>query len=845
MVPSAAARGPGGAGGLELAVGRDTQAVHDVVVGAPGPQVRARRAVPAADAPVPSCAGQAAAVGVEIHRGHHSLVTLLHRGAARCRGVPQVDGAVRAARGDAPAVAVQGQPEDDGALSLHHPGLPRVGWGPGVDLAAPVPGGQHAARVAGHQDGELGAGRLAQVRLPARGGIPAAQGAVVAGRDQAAALVEPGQPRHLAFVSLQRGSNLAVAPIPDADAVVGAGGGEALLRGIPGYRGDGALVGLVAAELAHGGQVPKAGRAVEAAAEQQLPAAIEGQRGDDVGVARQLLRIAGQVVPQDHLAAPRARGQLVSGGRPAHHVQGATRSGQGLSRTGPAVQQHQVRRGAGHGQARAVWGEIHARDLGLELFPQQERRAQDAGPQGAPQQGVLVLQGVAQPSLGLQRALRVQGGAGQQQLLPGVLGAVLLRLQPRLAGQHEEDRRGHGHQDAQAHGHGQGPVAVDHVPQQLPDGVVVADYALPGLVALQVASDLPRVAIAIGLCARQAAHGHRGQLSGGLAAVAGHGLHRVVRILQPAQLRLGAPTRDRDLARQQPVEDGPQGPDVRGCVHLLAHGLLGGHIGRRAHDDVGGCAAGVEGGGQACLADGTVVHVLIVDRPRQSPVQHHGLAEGAHHDVVGLDVAVDDALAVGEGDGVAEVRNVVQKGQALPEGAGAAKGVAQRTAAHQAHGVVVGALALLAQVVDWDDARVLQGSGDPGFPQEAPRGRPAHTLLHLLDGHHPTHALVQGQEHPAHGSRADDRELRGDGGLTFLVLPEALPVQQGVAARAPLPSAPRGGVLGRLVWGGHGRSGGPLGPVGPVRMLVIAPLAAHGAPPITLVVRTARTCAAW
>src|SRR5690606_32290582 len=81
----------------------------------------------------------------------------------------------------------------------------------------------------------------------------------------------------------------------------------------------------------------------------------------------------------------------------------------------------------------------------------------------------------------------------------------------------------------------------------------------------------------------------------------------------------------------QAVEgDHAQGVHVRGGQHPGALGLLGGDVGGGAHDRAGG--GEVPGGAGAGDAE----------------VGEDGLAvAGAHQDVAGLDVAVDDAVVVG------------------------------------------------------------------------------------------------------------------------------------------------------------------------------------------------------
>ncbi len=97
------------------------------------------------------------------------------------------------------------------------------------------------------------------------------------------------------------------------------------------------------------------------------------------------------------------------------------------------------------------------------------------------------------------------------------------------------------------------------------------------------------------------------------------------------------------LASQHLDQDQAEGPNVGPLVHYLSSGLLGTHIGRRAHHD--SLARGFQrqrrGLGQFCFRQ------LRLQRLGQAEVQHLDLPlEGDLH-VRRLQVAVNDALLVG------------------------------------------------------------------------------------------------------------------------------------------------------------------------------------------------------
>ena len=106
----------------------------------------------------------------------------------------------------------------------------------------------------------------------------------------------------------------------------------------------------------------------------------------------------------------------------------------------------------------------------------------------------------------------------------------------------------------------------------------------------------------------------------------------------------GAVAAERAAAGEHFVEDRAEAEDVAAGVHFLAFGLLGRHIGGGAYDhaqvgEVGIGEGGVFGawrGGFSLLG--------------KAEIDHFDLAFGGHHDVAGLEVAVDDAGGVGGGE---------------------------------------------------------------------------------------------------------------------------------------------------------------------------------------------------
>ncbi len=206
---------------------------------------------------------------------------------------------------------------------------------------------------------------------------------------------------------------------------------------------------------------------------------------------------------------------------------------------------------------------------------------------------------------------------------------------------------------------------------------------------------------------------------------------------------------ERDAAGDHLEQDGPHGVDVDPVVDVLALGLLGGHVLRRADDDPRpGHAAGVE-------------------RPGDAEVHDLGVALAVDHDVLGLEVAVDDAEAVGLDEALEDLAGQVE-GLGLVEVARAADEALQVLARDVFHGDV-DRQPFLADVVHPADVPVGDLAGQLDLVAEALDDLEVGGDLRLeeLEGDDLADLAVVGLVDGAHTALADlldDLEAAGEGG---------------------------------------------------------------------------------
>ena len=168
----------------------------------------------------------------------------------------------------------------------------------------------------------------------------------------------------------------------------------------------------------------------------------------------------------------------------------------------------------------------------------------------------------------------------------------------------------------------------------------------------------------------------------------------------------GAGARESRTAGEQFGEDGGEAEDVGAAVEFFASRLLGGHVAGGA--DHAARLGGVWGGGFAGLQDSGEPEIDDLDE-----------AVGAEHDVFRLDVAMNDAGAVGgiKGGGALEADGEGFFGWEWSGG----ETLAESDAFDEFGGDEPG-IAGLADVEDGEDIGVVEGGGGFGFGLEAGDG---------------------------------------------------------------------------------------------------------------------------
>jgi hypothetical protein len=213
------------------------------------------------------------------------------------------------------------------------------------------------------------------------------------------------------------------------------------------------------------------------------------------------------------------------------------------------------------------------------------------------------------------------------------------------------------------------------------------------------------------------------------------------------------------------IQDRAERVHVGPLVDGVAERLLGRHVRRRAEDRADQGELLVVGGGGLGGRHGLGLDQVF----RQAPVEDHGLAEVADHDVAGLQIAMDHPLAVRVRDRLGDRQQVGNEREPLVERAGLLDGVGERAAGDQLHGEEGLAGGPASTLVHGHDRRMLQPRSDAHFSTETRLGvSPA--LAQLLDRDHAVEAAIARRQQAARPAlrellaqlvvrRVDHREL--------------------------------------------------------------------------------------
>ena len=194
---------------------------------------------------------------------------------------------------------------------------------------------------------------------------------------------------------------------------------------------------------------------------------------------------------------------------------------------------------------------------------------------------------------------------------------------------------------------------------------------------------------------------------------------------------------ERHRSRQQLVRDHADRVEVRPGADLLRHRLLGRHVGGGPDRDAG---RGPEHR-----------HVAVGQRPGDAEVGDLHAPFGGDQQVLGLQVAVDDARRVRVREpGEHALEHAAELGRPEP-----AHPRAQRAARHVLHGDVTHPV-VLEDVEHGDDALVVERAGQPRLADEPADhlGVLALELEQLLQRHEPVELDLPGQVHASHPAPA-------------------------------------------------------------------------------------------
>ena len=220
---------------------------------------------------------------------------------------------------------------------------------------------------------------------------------------------------------------------------------------------------------------------------------------------------------------------------------------------------------------------------------------------------------------------------------------------------------------------------------------------------------------------------------GEIGAVGAGRNHRCVQVLGEDGERVVAVKRQ--TAGGELIQHDAEGVEIGAAVDFFAQRLLGRHVGDGAGD------ASLAGDADGAFAD-SEAEVDELDR--------EGAGVISEENIGGFEVAVDEAVLVGVGQGIAELGGDLD---GLFEGLGFA--FLEARAFDQLHDEV-GHVAVFADVVDGDNVRVAEGGRGAGLAEEALAGvADLEVGAEDLDRNRALEVRIPGAEDDAHAAAAD------------------------------------------------------------------------------------------
>ncbi|MCO5165167.1 MAG: hypothetical protein M9894_02210 [Planctomycetes bacterium] len=292
----------------------------------------------------------------------------------------------------------------------------------------------------------------------------------------------------------------------------------------------------------------------------------------------------------------------------------------------------------------------------------------------------------------------------------------------------------------------------------------VADHRdrAPLEVGAQVVGERRRAGVAGGRVGRERAGGDRLEL------------RRDARVARPRQLDFAAagPVEDQErrvarhgrLPREHAREHGAEREHVGRRADVLPPRLLGRHEAERAQERalLREGARPLEQRGELG-PDRLVLLARLAQVAREAPVHHQHLAEGADHDVLGLEVAVDHALAVRVGHRLRHLHERLEEVARLARPPPPPlEGGRQRAAVDRAHEQVVLIDRRRARLVDRRDPGMVEPGRDHDLAPEAAHPHGARLALHQLERRQAPEARVAHEVDDPHAPLAQHPLARDD-----------------------------------------------------------------------------------